>query len=307
MRRSGAAWQLRCADGQLIDADRVVLATGHPLPELPADQARFADFATGDARLRYVPCGLEPVLVAGSRSGVPLPARGVNQKGPLWRYRARLFTPQRVATLRAAGRPLDFRTQVWPWLHAEMQLVYYATEVRARLGDRAEQEFLTCAAALVESAAADAADQIVRAAAARFGVDDVPPLDVDDLARPFTGRSFRSPAAFHTALRRLIDDDLEHAARGNLHGPRKAALDVLRDVRGSIRRAVDFDGLTAASHRADFLGWFAPLSSFLAAAHGARHRHHRHLRPALRRAGAGRGLPGVERPLDGQPGRPAPP
>ncbi len=319
MRRTGAVWQLRCADGRLIDADRVVLATGHPLTELSADQARFADFATRDARLeyirgdsaadmpleriapgarvavlgmgltfydivaalttgrggefregpdktlRYVPCGLEPVLVAGSRSGVPLPARGVNQKGPLWRYPARLFTPQRVAALRAAGRPLDFRTQVWPWLHAEMQLVYYATEVRARLGDRAEQEFLARAAALVESAAADAADEIVRATAAQFGVDGAPPLDVDDLARPFAGRTFRSPAAFHTALRRFIDEDLEHSARGNFHGPRKAALDVLRDVRGSIRRAVDFDGLTAASHRADFLGWFAPLSSFLAA------------------------------------------
>ncbi|MFJ8543008.1 FAD/NAD(P)-binding protein [Streptomyces sp. NPDC093586] len=319
MRRSGAAWQLRCADGQLIDADRVVLATGHPLTELSADQARLADFATRDSRLqylrgdsaadmpleriaprarvavlgmgltfydivaalttgrggefregpdktlRYVPCGLEPVLVAGSRSGVPLPARGLNQKGPLWRYTARLFTPQRVAALRAAGRPLDFRTQVWPWLHAEMQLVYYATEVRARLGDRAEQEFLARATDLVESAAADAADEIIRTAAAQSGVDGVPPLDVDGLARPFAGRDFRSPAAFHTALRHLIDDDLGHAARGNFHGPRKAALDVLRDVRGSIRRAVDFDGLTAASHREDFLGWFAPLSSFLAA------------------------------------------
>lgn len=40
---------------------------------------------------------------------------------------------------------------------------------------------------------------------------------------------------------------------------------MIRDVRGTIRAAVDFGGLTAGSHRRDFLGWFAPLSSFLAA------------------------------------------
>ncbi|WP_159674814.1 FAD/NAD(P)-binding protein [Streptomyces mexicanus] len=319
MQRVGEAWQLRCADGELITADRVVLATGHPVTQLSADQTRFADFAvarphlryirgdsaadmpleriapgarvavlgmgltfydivaaltTGrggrfhegpDKALRYVPSGLEPVLVAGSRSGVPLPARGLNQKGPLWRYTARLFTPERITALRAPGRPLDFRERIWPWLHAEMQLVYYATAVRARLGERVEREFLARAAALVEHAGAGTAEQTIRAAAAELGVDGLDPLDVEHLARPFAGRRFPSPDAFTAALTRLIDDDLAHAGQGNFHGPRKAALDVLRDVRGTIRRAVDFDGLTAASHRDDFLGWFAPLSSFLAA------------------------------------------
>jgi methylaspartate mutase epsilon subunit len=146
-----------------------------------------------------------------------------------------------------------------------MQLVYYATALRARLGDHTEQEFLNAAAALVDSAGAAAAERIIRTEARRLGLDDLPPLDVDSLVRPFADRIFRSPAEFTTALTRLIEDDLEHARQGNLHGPRKAALDVLRDVRGTIRRTVDFNGLTAESHRDDFLGWFAPLSSFLAA------------------------------------------
>nr|WP_268982711.1 FAD/NAD(P)-binding protein [Streptomyces sp. HF10] len=319
MQRAGDAWQLRCADGELLHADRVVLATGHPLTELTADQRRFADFAAvrpeltyirGDSAadmpldhiapgarvavlgmgltfydivaalttsrggrfsegpgkvLRYLPSGLEPVLVAGSRSGVPLPARGLNQKGPLWRYTARLFTPERIAALRASGTPLDFRLQIWPWLHAEMQLVHYATAVRARLGADREREFLIRTAALVEEAGADGAEKIIRTAAAGLGIDGPAPLDIDALARPFTGRTFDSPAEFAAALGELIDEDLAHAGQGNLEGPRKAALDVLRDVRGTIRAAVDFDGLTAASHRDDFLGRLAPLSSFLAA------------------------------------------
>ncbi|POX50043.1 FAD/NAD(P)-binding protein, partial [Streptomyces sp. Ru72] len=54
MRRIGALWQLRCSDGELIDADRVVLATGHPMTELSADQAGFADFAARNPQLQYV-------------------------------------------------------------------------------------------------------------------------------------------------------------------------------------------------------------------------------------------------------------
>ncbi|MFM9615549.1 FAD/NAD(P)-binding protein [Streptomyces sp. V2] len=318
LRAAGDTWRLSCSDGTLIDADRVILATGHPHPELPADQARFADFAhtrpalrhlrgdsaadmpletiapgtrtavlgmgltfydvvaaltTGrgghfaegpDKALTYHPSGLEPVLIAGSRSGVPLPARGTNQKGPLWRYRARLFTPERVTALRARG-PLDFRADLWPWLHAEMLLVHHATALRARHGDTAEQDYLRAATALVAAEGAEQAPHLLAGEARRHGGHDLPPLDIDALVRPFAGRSFPSPAAFTAALTRLIDDDLGHAGQGNLHGPRKAALDVLRDVRGTIRLAVDFGGLTRRSHHEDFLGWFAPLSSFLAA------------------------------------------
>lgn len=54
--------------------------------------ARGGRFVAGAGGLRYVPSGREPVLIAGSRSGVPMPARGLNQKEPGWRYRPRLFT-----------------------------------------------------------------------------------------------------------------------------------------------------------------------------------------------------------------------
>jgi methylaspartate mutase epsilon subunit len=45
----------------------------------------------------------------------------------------------------------------------------------------------------------------------------------------------------------------------------KAALDTLRDVRSVIRQAVDHGGLTATSHRDDFLGRFVPMASALSA------------------------------------------
>ena len=65
---------------------------------------RFVD--DGDGRLRYLPSGREPLLVAGSRGGLPLPARGRNQKRPDHTYRPRILT---VAADRAAPRPRSAR------------------------------------------------------------------------------------------------------------------------------------------------------------------------------------------------------
>ncbi|WP_314177791.1 FAD/NAD(P)-binding protein [Streptomyces winkii] len=317
-REKNGTWRLTFADGERIDADRLVLATGHPVTGLSGDQAGLAAFADGNARiryirgdsaadmplesirpganvavlgmglsfydvtaalttgrggrfeddgqggLRYIASGREPRLIAGSRSGVPLPARGLNQKAPDWRYRARLFTAERINRLRAKG-PLDFVTDVWPWLNAEIQLVYYATAVRGRHGTEAEDAYIRAVAAEVDAAGPHTAERTARRRARQLGLDHLAPLDVPALARPFGKRRFAGPAEYTAALAELIEADIAQAGSGNFHGPAKAALDVLRDVRGTIRRAVDDGGLTALSHRDGFLGWFVPLSSFLAA------------------------------------------
>ncbi|MFF3914484.1 FAD/NAD(P)-binding protein [Streptomyces sp. NPDC001852] len=310
------AWQLTLRDGGTLVCDRVVLATGHPVPELTGQQAKLARFATDrpgvryiradsaadmplaeippgarvgviglglsfydvtaalttgrggvfteeGGALRYLPSGREPRIVAGSRSGVPVLARGRNQKGPDWRYRARLFTPARVERS-GRGGPRDFDTAIRPWLEAEMRLVHHATAVRAACGRQAEREFLTRCAAAVERHGPESAEDILGRRARELGAAALSPLDLERLHRPFEGRHFSSPERFTAALCALLDDDIAQARLGNVDGPLKAALDVLRDVRGTLRRAVDDAGLTAASHAA-FLDRFAPLSSFLAA------------------------------------------
>ena len=216
---------------------------------------RFVD--DGDGRLRYLPSGREPQLVAGSRGGLPLPARGRNQKRPDHTYQPRILTVARIRQRRARG-PLDFRTCVLPFLLAEIDLVYCETAARAR--------------GVVDLDLHDLASDIdllgPRRALARvrerFGLTDLPPLDLEALARPVVDREFASPQEYHAAVRTWIDDDLAAAAQGNADGPLKAALDVLRDVRGVLREAVDFGGLSAESHE-DFLGWFGPIASFLSA------------------------------------------
>jgi glutamate mutase epsilon subunit len=217
---------------------------------------RFVD--DGNGRLRYLPSGREPLVVAGSRGGLPLPARGRNQKRPDHTYLPRILTVARIRQRRARG-PLDFRTCVLPFLLAEIDLVYCETTARARGVDVHVD---------LQDLVSDVDQLGPRRALARvrerLGVTDLPALDLEALARPVVDREFASPQEYHDAVRTWIDDDLAAAEQGNADGPLKAALDVIRDVRGVLREAVDFGGLSAESHE-DFQGWFGPLASFLSA------------------------------------------
>lgn len=70
----------------------------------------------------------------------------------------------------------------------------------------------------------------------------------DRLAEPLAGRSFASKDEYTAFLEAFIREELRQASLGNIDGPHKAATDVLRDLRGNIRYAVEFGGLTAESH-----------------------------------------------------------
>jgi hypothetical protein len=317
--RAGDGFALTLSTGTDLEADRVVLTTGHstvdpvdrervlaafadgrpeltyiagespadmPLDEIPAGTpvgviglglsfydvmaaltlgrgGRFVSAGepgTSGGALRYVPSGAEPVLIAGSRSGMPVPARGRNQKPPRFAYKPRLFTPANIRSRTPAG-PLDFLADVYPWLIAEVNLVYYATMLRRDDGEAAADEFV---AAVVDASAGSVVPDVA-AVAAKHGLDGIGCLDLDALAHPFAGRTFPGRTEFDRDLRAAIAAELAAAAEGNVDSPLKAALDVLRDCRGPIMKMADFSGLNPLSHRRDFIGWYAARCAFLAA------------------------------------------
>jgi methylaspartate mutase epsilon subunit len=229
-------------------------------------EGRGGRFEPDGAGLRYLPSGAEPLLVAGSRSGVPIPARGVNQKPPEYAYTPRLFTLERVTALRAGGR-IDFARQVLPWLRAEMGLVHHATALRRLRGAGATSAYTEAAvrAALYEEEAASGAapDEVVTRVAAAHGLPDAAPVDLAAWARPFRAADFPDRDAFQRALAGHLEADLERAVRGNVADPHKAAVEMLRVLRHVIRAAVDRSGLTPRSHQRDFLTDFAPLCAQL--------------------------------------------
>lgn len=217
-------------------------------------------FARVEGRLVYRPSGREPRLYAGSRRGVPYQARGENEKGAHGRYYPRLLTTGYITALRARAPhhgAIDFAADLWPLISKEVCSVYYAAllDARGELPDVVE-EFVE---AYLEAEPGTDEDVLLDAS----GVDVAERWDWKRVARPYGDRVFTDQAAFRAWLRDHLDDDVRLARQGNVSGPVKAALDVLRDLRNELRLAVDHAGLTAASHRDDLDGWYTPLNAYL--------------------------------------------
>ncbi len=221
---------------------------------------RGGRFVERDGRTEYLPSGREPHLVAGSRSGLVMLARGRNQKAPTYRYQPKFVTEDAILRARrdaqrtTGSAQLDFVRDVLPLLRLEIEHVYRTAHVRQRLGDEAAERF-----AELHLSCTDREGLL-----AQWGLADVAPPALERLARPFGDRLFDSPEAFHDELLDLLGHDIAEARQGNVDNPLKASLDILRDTRGVVRQAVDFAGLRPESHRA-FLSWFNPINTMVSA------------------------------------------
>lgn len=210
-----------------------------------------------DGRLVYRPSGREPRLYAGSRRGVPYQARGDNEKGAHGRYFPRLLTEEYLAALRAPGRrPLRFGTDLWPLIAKEVACVYSETLLAGRQeADRIAEfarRFLACAPGRQEERLLE-----------EVGIAPEERWDWRLVTRPWGERRFEDAQSFGVWLRGHLEQDVRLARQGNVSGPVKAALDVLRDLRNEVRLAVDHAGLDADSHRAELDGWYTPLNAYL--------------------------------------------
>ncbi|KUF20036.1 FAD/NAD(P)-binding protein [Streptomyces silvensis] len=222
---------------------------------------RGGRFVTGeDGAPRYAASGDEPRLYAGSRRGVPYQARGDNAKGPYGRHRPAVLTPEVIARFRKradSGDAPDFRAEVWPLVAKEVETVHYAARLNASgAAERARafpDRFLDTAPGSPEEALV--LDEF------GFAPDDR--WSWERLARPYAGLRFGSPDDHRARLLDRLRDDVAQARLGNVAGPLKAALDVLRDLRNELRLVVDHGGLTGASRRAHLDGWYTPFNAFL--------------------------------------------
>ncbi|MDX3380432.1 FAD/NAD(P)-binding protein [Streptomyces niveiscabiei] len=204
--------------------------------------------------LVYRPSGQEPVLYASSRRGVPYHSRGANQKGAHGRCFPRLLTAEYVERLRADEERPYFGENLWPVIRWEVENVYYTTLLAAR-GGRADAfagEFLAL------GPGGDATGLLER-----YGIEADVRWDWERIVSPLAGREFASREEFGAWLRGYLERDVREARAGNVDGPLKAALDVLRDLRNEIRLAVDHGGIDGNSYRDDVEGWYTPLNAFL--------------------------------------------
>jgi uncharacterized NAD(P)/FAD-binding protein YdhS len=203
---------------------------------------RGGKFLREQGRLRYVRSGDEPHIVAWSRCGLPLMARGVNQKPIDEKVQGRFLTDEtldklRSEKLRTSGTAkLDFGYDVLPLLVQEMAHAY-------------------------ETAAALQHGEAVHAPSS--SAENSPAFQWAQLTSPVPSSALRTENKFKSFFLDYLRWDIAEAHRGNIGSPVKSACDIIRDLRDRIRYAVEFGGLTPDSHRI-FVTGFTPLHNRLA-------------------------------------------
>jgi hypothetical protein len=182
-----------------------------------------------------------------------LSARAVNQKGVSNQYRARFLFADKLRELRAQ-RQLDFVADVLPLLVADMQYAYYEAYLRAHVDE-------TTAVLFCQQFAG--AELRQREALINRHVPAEDRFSWEELAAPVPVEALRGRGNFHRWLLDHLRRDIREARKGNLDSPLKAACDVLRDLRDTLRAAIEFGGCTESSHRW-VLTEFMPIMNRLA-------------------------------------------
>ncbi|WP_190821458.1 FAD/NAD(P)-binding protein [Saccharopolyspora pogona] len=221
---------------------------------------RGGRFVPVSGKLQYLPSGREPVLFAGSRRGVPYHARGQNQKGVSGRHEPLFLTPEVIAGLQqkaAEGTPPSFRVDVWPLVSEEVRAVYYTTWTGQHRSASTARAFRHAYLRAIGDEVAE------RAVLRRFSVPREEWWDWDRVTRPCGERVFADRDEFHGWLLEHLERDLAEAERGNVAGPLKAALDVLRDLRNEIRLVIDHGGITGSSYRDEVQLGYTGENAFL--------------------------------------------
>lgn len=214
---------------------------------------RGGRFVSDREGLRYLPSGREPLLYAGSRRGIPYQARGDNSKGPYGRHLPLVLTDEAIARFRKradSGEAPDFLAEIWPLVAKEVETVHY--EALLRTPEFRDRFLATVHRSLEEAAVLD-----------EFGVAPADRWCWDRISRPYAGHDFTDPGAWRDWLLGHLRADAAQAALGNVAGPLKAALDVLRDLRNELRQIVDHGGLAGTSRRDHLDRWYTPLNAFL--------------------------------------------
>lgn len=195
---------------------------------------RGGRFVTAEDGLKYVASGREPRLLLFSRNSLPFSGRATNQKGVGGQYQSQFFTREAINGLRKAALvtrgswQLDFEKELWPLLMKEMAYVYRGT--KSGYWQKPES----------------------------FEPGTKEYAALDEILYPTQNRRFESLADFTKFIVRYLEWDLEQARGGNRCNPIKTATDMFRDVRSNLRYAVDFGGLTPASHR-QFMDEYCPI------------------------------------------------
>lgn len=186
---------------------------------------------------QYIPSGKEPKICLYSRSGMPFRVRpeiSATDK----RHQAILLTPEKIEQLTANGlQSVDLERDFIPLLFLEMRAIYVLTLMDLKVRTAVEQSLRQHA----EVSSTSFLDILIPIE------NDLGSFDPNQYVQD-TLPEFVAPEDYQSWFKAFIIEDLLASLEGVSSNPVKAALEVWRDLRDSIRAISDFNKLTPHSH-----------------------------------------------------------
>jgi uncharacterized NAD(P)/FAD-binding protein YdhS len=219
---------------------------------------RFVPSASLPGQLDYLPSGEEPLLLLGSRRGVPYHSK-ISAALAAPRAEPRFFTARIAAALEASSETLSFTRDVWPLIAAELQWGYYH-ELFAGHPDRVRVPWERFVPFLERYRWNSAQLHAAIAAAVPNPVDR---LDLEALDRPLAGGRAGSRAELQDTLRYYIGLDL-HARSAPEHSATLGLFTSLLYALFDLGSIIDSPKWTARSRAHDLAVWWPNYFSFIA-------------------------------------------
>jgi hypothetical protein len=202
--------------------------------------------------LYYLPSGREPQIIAGSRKGLPMHARGVNQKFHAEGYQPLFFTNENLDRLAEARHGQLTYDEFFNLLRKELEYKHYQNTVN----DLA----ITWPFNANDFMAALAASDDLNATARQYGVPEEYIMDWERILNPVS--AVPDEVAYDDFMMNYLSWDITDAYKGNDDAPYAGAFDMLRDVRGVIRHYLDMGYLSGDEYQ-KFLAHFNPFNSLI--------------------------------------------
>ena len=202
--------------------------------------------------LSYQPSGLEPHIIAGSRSGLPMHARGVNQKVHAESYQPVFFTEEDLDKAAQANHGHATFDSFLELVRKELEYKHYQNTINdlAVTWPFNVNHFMN---ALRDS-------ENLNLTAKAFGLADQYIIDWDSLLNPVA--KMTKDVNYDLFMLDYLAWDIADASKGNIEAPYAGAFDLLRDVRGVIRYNITA-GYLSGDEYAKFLATFNPWNSLL--------------------------------------------
>ncbi|GMA69897.1 FAD-dependent oxidoreductase [Leuconostoc litchii] len=206
-----------------------------------------------DGELIYHPSGKEPHIIAGSRSGVPLHARGRNEKDTSEVYEPTFFTLPALEALRAAGHGQIKYSDFEKLLVKELTYKHLLNRIDSPAVNLTYDQAQALKQALLSSGD-------LNATAADFGLIDEPAFDINEIRQP--AKNLPININYQDWMMQYLAFDIQDARLGNKQAPFAGAFDILRDLRDRIRFVVEHEYFSADEYEL-FLRYFKPLDVML--------------------------------------------